>query len=420
MKVNTKQLTGDYERTVKNIEAKPHVKYIRYLLAKQYSPALIKKELYRLGLSAPHEQPLTTYYMAVIDPVVSHFGLSAYYANYKNKLIRANAKSNEYSGELLNYRLVFGDDYEAQVKFCKFVKFLEIDYMWAQEIIKFYGSIVNTPTDEEGNRILNSTASTRGPSYIEKILIWEKRYMIDKMLLENVPIDRIAKYCRETYKFSVYDPDIRIYKAIFFNIQTQTIEDKIKALESERNSLKTLMNDVELGNGDYCYMSLGDKTILMEHTEKRIQDLENNIKGLNMLYTNAAVRIAEINEASFEDMFADVVRKSYERFAMLDREKDRDVVDPLLKTVRMMSSAHDKVEAIKAISDGSAGGRTNDKHSQSVILNLYSKRVDEIVDEQKNMVRSETGDNKYGDVDINDIAGIEDLSVSLKEDEADS
>ena len=114
-------------------------------------------------------------------------------------------------------------------------------------------------------------------------------------------------------------------------------------------------------------------------------------------------------------MFADVVGRAYKRFTQLDREKDRDVVDPLFKTARMMSFAHDKVESIKAMSGKGNGG--GDKHSQSVLLQLYSQRIDEIVDEQKQRVASITGDSDYGNVNFDDIEGIGELGLAYDQDE---
>lgn len=413
MKISYENLDPKYRRTIELIENKPHVRYIRYLLSKKYSPIAIKKELQKLGLSAPHEKPLSVYYLAIMDPVIKAAGLAPLYADYKNKLIRAKSKRGEYAKCLLNYRLALGEDLDGQVKFCKMIKVLEIDSLWCQEIYRFHGSAINMPIDELGNRILNTTTSTRGKGAVEKILLFDKRYLIDKLLLENVSIDRISKYCRDNLKFTVYDHDIKLYKLMFFSIQTQTIEDKIKSLSSEKNSLNILIKDVEEALGDYAELSMGERITLIEQTKKRVNELSDNIKGLNMLYTNAATSMASINEESFQDMFADVVSRAYKRFSQLDNYKDRDVVDPLFKTARMMSFAHDKVEAIKALKNSV----NTDKHSQGVLLQLYDKRIEEIVEEQKNRVKLETGDESFGDVDINEIEGIEELGISYEMDE---
>ena len=110
IKIDFEKIDPKFRQTIEGLEKKPHIKYIRYLLSKRYSPIVIKKELQKLGLSAPHEKPLTVYYLAVIDPLIKHFGLSKTYADYKNKLLRANAKRGDYSKGLLNYRIHLGED----------------------------------------------------------------------------------------------------------------------------------------------------------------------------------------------------------------------------------------------------------------------------------------------------------------------
>lgn len=413
MKLDLKNIDSKYKKTIENVENKPHVKYIRYLLSKRYSPIVIKKELQKLGLSAPHEKTLTVYYLTILDPVIKYFGLSSLYAEYKNRLLRANSKRGEYSKNILNYRMHLGEDLDSQVKFCKMICELEIDPMWCNEIYRFHGSAANLPVDELGNRLLSTTTSTRGEGSVERVLLFSKRYLIDKLLLENVPIDRIATYCRENLKFNVYGKDIKLYKTMFFNIQTQTLEEKIKSLDYEKNSLNLLLQDIDRGAGEFEELSIGEKISLIDQTNKRIEALDDNIKGLNMFYTEAAVNIAKINEESFEDMFADVVGRTYKRFAQLDQNKDRDVVEPLFKCARIMSLAHDKVETIKALNGGGAG--IGDKHSQSVVLELYSKRVDEIADEEIKRVAELTGDINYGKVCIDDIDGIDELSINVND-----
>lgn len=406
MNINYDSIDAKHRRAIEAIESKPHVKYIRYLLSKKYSPISIKKELQRLGLSAPHEKPLTVYYLYVMDPIVKACGLSALYADYKNKLVVGKSKRGDYSKNILNYRLTFSDDLDGQIKFCKFIKYIEVDAMWGQEIYRFYGSAVNMPVDELGNRILTTTTSTRGTGSVEKILLCEKRYLIDKFLLENVSIDRISKYCRETLKLPLYDADIKLYKLMFFNIQTQTIEEKINALTSEVNELKTLIKDVESCNGEFSELSIGEKMTLVEQSKKRIEELSDSIKTLNMLYTDAATKVAAINEQSYEDMFADVVTKAYKRFSQLDNYKDRDVVDPLFKTAKMMAFAHDKVESIKSIKNSN-----KDKHSQAVLVELYSKRLDEIAAEERKRVAETLGDD-MSDFNIDEIGGIDEIGIS--------
>lgn len=406
------KIDAKYRNTVKNIESKPHVRYIRYLLSKRWSPTAIRTELQRLGLSSPHEPAITAYYLCVMDPVAKKLGLAYLYADYKNRLLKTNNKSGSFAKEILNYRLHLGNDLDGQVKLCKYMVALDIEELWMREVYKFHGTASSLPVDENGNRILSTTTSYKRS--IDTILLSEKRYLIDKFILENVPNTRIAEYCREKLKLNIRDYDIEVYKRIFFNIQTQSIEEKIEALEREKNNLDTLLDDINNGIGDFEDMSIGEKSTLMKQTEQRLEDLSDNIKTLNMMYSDFAFKVAEANHNDFEQMFADVVTRAYKRFSQLDNYKDRDVVDPLFKTARMMSFAHDKVESIRLTSK--SGGATNsDRHSQGVIMELYKKRIDEINNEQKSDAAIRIGDNEsFGDVSADDIEGIDELGISFE------
>lgn len=204
---------------------------------------------------------------------------------------------------------------------------------------------------------------------------------------------------------------------MFFNIQTQTLEEKINSLEFEKNSLKQLLEDIDRGVGEFEHQSLGERISLIDQTNKRIDELDDNIRGLNAFYTEAAVKIAEINESNFQEMFTDIVGKTYNRFCQLDKNKDRDVVEPLFKCARIMTLAHDKVESIKALSGGNGKVGAGDSHSQGVVLELYSKRVDQIAQEQIDRVAKETQDIEYGKVNIEDIDGIDELALNMLDNE---
>ncbi|HOA81149.1 MAG TPA: hypothetical protein PKK61_08835, partial [Defluviitaleaceae bacterium] len=310
MFIDYSSLDSSIRNTVQIIEAKPHVRYIRYLLTKRYSPIVIKKELQRLALSAPHEQALEKYYFAVIDPMVKKHKLGALYGDYKNKLTR-KAKKGAYHKDLLTYKLHLADNPDMQINFCKFVTELEIDEIWVSEIMRFYGSASNVPLDENGNRVIKTTSFKRK---IDTILTCPKRYLIDKMLLENLPDNRITDYCRKTLKLTVHPYDIAYYRQVFFNIKTYDIEEKIHSLEVEQNSLKNFMETIDSDNE----LELGEKLLMKSQTERRLKELEDNIKTLNMLYSEFAFGQAKVETNDFIEMFQDVVKRSYNRFTKLD------------------------------------------------------------------------------------------------------
>ena len=251
----------------------------KIFVSKRYAPIVIKKELQRLGLSAPHEPQLIAYYLAVIDPVIKQFGVSALYADYKSKLLSKNVRG-DFAKNILNYRLNIGEDFDMQVKFCKFIKELEIDELWMKEIYRFHGSADNLPVDETGKRSLEASSTYKR---IDKILLHPKRYLVDKFILENVPDSRIAQYCREHLKMTVNHFDITAYKKSFFNIKTLSIEEKIKTLEYEKNSLESLLKDVDELE-EYSDLEIGEKTLLIADHNKDLRKLMIT-SNINMMYS---------------------------------------------------------------------------------------------------------------------------------------
>lgn len=397
--------------SIRSIESKPHVRYIRYLLTKRYSPIMIKTELFKAGLSAPHEPTLIKYYLEIIDPIIKHFGLSDIYASYKSKLLSKNQRCS-YSKAILNYKFEMGEALDTQTKFCEFIRYLEVDSLWVSEIFRCHGKVSNMPVDEMGKRILDVSTPYAN---IERILTCEKRYAVDKLILEGLNDTRIAEYCRSTLKIPrVFDYDVRVYKKFFFNIQSQSIEDKIKLLESEKVSLTALLESLNTPSADEEF-GIVEKGIVRRQAERRIEELEESIKTLNMMFTDAAHKVACLEVNDFESMFTDVTLRAYTRFKNLDQYADREVIDGLMKITKIMINAHDKVEVIKNNNNAAA-----DKHSQAVILELYKKRANEIDQEQVERANKELA--KYGDepmdpnIDLNEIGGIEEIGVNIEED----
>lgn len=404
MNINYQNLDPKIRKTIEIIESKPHVRWIRYLLTKRYSPIEIKRELQRLGLSAPHEKPLIVYYLTVIDPLVKQHGLGAHYADYKRKLLNDKNPKGAYAGYLLKYRLEFDGDYDGQVKFCKFLQDLEIESCWISELLKMYGSAANIPVDEDGNRIIKGGLYKRS---LDKLLMHPKRYLVDKMILENVPNSRIADYVNKNLDgLKLFDYDISYYKNIFFNMRTYDIEEKIKALDSEKNNLSTMLDS--LSNDDE--MELGEKTLIMTKTKDRIEELDDNIKMLNALYSESTIRSMEMEKLNLEEIFLDIVQRGYKRFAKLDNYQDRDVVDPLFKVARMMGYAYEKATEVKAT--GSTSDQGKDKHSQGELMNLYRDRVEEAYNEQQAFEEiNKIGSQLLEDLNTGEILGLEELNV---------
>lgn len=415
MDINYDMLTNKVARTVNNIESKPHVRYIRYLLTKRFSPIVIKKELQKLGLSAPHEEPLTVYYLSAIDPMIKKHKLGHIYSDYKNKLLKTSNKTNSFSKNKLKFRLEFSENLEDQKNFCKFIKDLDIESCWSAEIMRMYGDGSNVPRDDNGEKIIKTSYSRINT---EKVLTNEKRYLIEKMILEGVPSGRIANYFREKYGHPIYEHDIASYQRVFFNMRTFSIEEKIKLLEEEKSSLESYFGKIKEDDS----LSVADKAVVRRQTKERIAEIADNIKTLNAFFSESAIRQLEQENEDFERLFLDVVQRGYNRFVDLDKYKDRDVVEPLVKVAKMMGYAHEKALTI------TDKKKENDKHSSAEIMSLYDQRVEEFYKEQKDQFEkineesekllSKMKDNKQTDLEEESgILGLDEINQHLDDED---
>lgn len=402
---------------VTGIELKPHVKYIRYLMTKRYLPRYIRTELQRLALSAPHEANATTYYLAVVNPLIKKYKLQSIYNDYKSRIMQQGNKGR-YIKNVLNFSIDIAEmeDEDLARRFLCFLKELEVDSLWLREIYCHYGSANKIPKGENGEPIIKTTSAKRD---IEKILCHPKRYLIDKFVLEGIPTEKIVDHCNNKLGIQVNQYDVSFYKKTVFSFRTNTIEEKIKALEKEKECLKEVIESMK--NKDDGEISRGDRLTIVSQSEKRLEELEMSIKDLNKYYTDYAYRAAvdDLNDvsAAFQDIFA----RAYTRYCDLDKYKDRDVVDPMYKVARIITTVYDKVSALKEQS----GSSSSDKHSQGVMIDLYKKRSEQINAEELERANKElksigeemgiAGIEPLDEViSMDDISGIEELGVSFE------
>lgn len=416
MQIDYSKIDSRIENLVRNMESKPHIRYIRYLLSKKYSPAYIKQELSKAGFSAPHEEQLTKYYLAVMDPVIKQLKLTKVYAEYKKKLTMKNNKRapGTFMKDILNYKLVFSEEVDLQPSFHKFIRYFEIDDLWKKEILKYHGKVDNLPVDEKGTRILKG--DYRDLNY-EKVLLCGKRHLIDKLLLEHVPDVRISDYLQKNAGIRNISPsDIRAYRQVFFNIRMVNTEEIIHTLECERDSLKQFLKDVE-SNSCADDMSLAERMVAIQKSTERIEELDDSIRELSATYSDAVADVAFMESASIRAMFYDIMKRGHARFVMLDRDLSRDAVDPLLKTATMMTKAFDKISAIE---ESEAWQKSGDKSSQEMLLGLYKEQIEitaikelEATNQRLKALGYEEGLDM--DVDFNEISGVEELGVNYIE-----
>lgn len=376
MKIDYSAFDKKTRDIVRDIENRPHAKYIRYLFTKRYSPAQIKSELFRAGFSCPMPDHLHTYYMAVIDPAISHFSLGKYYAKYKKAI---NTKRGVGKNDpIFSMRVdLTKEPKEAQKNFLKFISYLDIVDLYGSEILRFYGGAEGIPVDENGEKLVR-IATREG--YV-RVLYHEKRYVVDKLLLEHMTDSRIIEYLFDKHGVTNLRPaDIRGYRQLFFDVTSIGIEDTISTLEYEKECLKDSLKEF-MESDEYADLSVSEKHERTDKIDRRIEDLSDAIRMLTAQHADAVYGAKEASKASYEAMFADVMQRSYARFIRLDADPRMDVIDPMFKTATLMKNAHEHILDIQDREERHKA-ETKDRSSGEIIMELYKKRADEVADEE--------------------------------------
>lgn len=407
----------EISKAVLIIESKPHVRYIRYLLTKKTSPRFISSELYKIGLSAASESVMIDYYFAVIDPLVKSFGLSKIYSDYRKKLTQRKLKSPDkcqFVYDILKYKLQVAENADLAARFCEFVKALEIDAIWMQEIFQAHGcKTENMPVNKAGERILNVSSPGRA---VDKILNFEHRHVVEQLILEGVPDTRIAKYCRETLKSKITDNDVALYRTIFFNTQLNSIEKNIEILNNEKRALTAILSDVNRGIGRFRDADIGTRKTYRDQLKIRVNELDETLRTLKMAHTDIAYNKNQLDVANIEKMFGDIIMKSHERYNELNAQHDRDIPGLQSQVVKIMATAYDKwMDARERI--GPNGGISKDKDVQTQFGEIYKKRLDDIISEDKekaNEALKAAGFSEFEeDIDLNEIEGVDELGINV-------
>ena len=421
------KLNSDVLDVIEAIEKKPHATYIKYLLTKRAGLNMITDEMHKLGLSCPSTEYLKRYFMVQIEPLIKKNGLTSLYSEYKAKISgRTITKSkkgtkNEFISSILKYAIDIGDDPVLQGKFCTFIKELGVEVPWAWEIHRCHGTVENFPKDSNGVRILSSGLSKTN---INRVASSPNRSIIEKLMLQNISNARIAKYCKESLKEDISDKDLGAFREVFFNTQLNSLEDNIKMLTDEKNAQLAIIHDIRQGTAEYEDMSIGERAELERIINRRINEIDENLRAINAAYNDLSYDARAESENNFEAMFADIAKRAYRKYCSYDNANDRDVAGPLAQVSKVMIAAHDKIERIREASSGNAKSSSLDddgiKHS---IGNLLHKRLDEIEEEEREKANERLRQSGMmpldDDVNPDEIGGVDELGAEFKVDEED-
>jgi len=412
LEVNIQDLPDECKHTILTMEKLGHLKYLRYLLSKRYPPLPLIMELKKLGLSSPQEDMLIVYFNNVIWPAVEKFGLKGFYGEYKANI--NNKKKIRTNKSVLNFRIDVAPNVDSQVNFLKFIFYLDVDNLWMSEVKRYYGSSSNFPVDENGDRLLvSSFGSATATSYtFEKIVQHPKRYMIDKMILEDVPDTRISEWVKRELNMSLSVADITLYRISFFNIRAFSIEEKIKMLEKEQKYFEQTLKDLDRENASLPeQMTSGEKLGLIRAAELRIAEIKDNILTLNSRYNNTVNGILNQDSEDVVTMVETMIRKTYDKFSEVSQTHDPSAISPMYTLTRSFCLLTDKLETVKNQSASNPERNHTDAGADAAILQLYKQKIEDMNGADGYMFDENEG------VSPSDISGIEELNVAYKDDD---
>lgn len=401
---------------VEAIEKKPHATYIKYLMTKRCGPTFIVNELQKLGLSAPSRPYIIEYYNSQMDPLVKKNKLTKIYSEYKSKIngrLPKNKPRAEYTSSILNFKVDIGEaDAITQANFCKFIKDLGVDSAWIWEISRFYGHTDNFPTDENGTRILSSGLSS---AQLNKVASNKYRYIVEKLLLENLSNHTIANYCKQTLKQKINEKDIAMFKEVFFNTKLNGLDQNIDLLEVELQSQNDLLYSIKAGAAPYNTMSIGDKAAMERQVVQRINELDEILRNLKAAHSDLSYNTKAVATGNYKAMFEDIIKRSYKKFCEFDQANDREIVNPLSKIAKVMSDAHSVVEKIE--SESTKGDTMDDAGVRHNLAQLQQQRLDEIEDEEKKRANEALRAAGLPELDeelsLDEVGGVDELGMDF-------
>lgn len=393
------------------IEKKPHSTYIKYLITKRCGSTFLIMELRKLGMSAPSRAYVTEYYDAVVDPLIHKHKLVKLYASYRSQL--HGGTKGRAGCKILNFKLdVAEQPAVTQANFCRFIKELGVEIPWLWEIQRAYKTADNYPTDENGIRILSTTFNKTN---VDKVASSKHRYIIEKLLLENLSSEAISRYCRENLKENITGMDINLFKEVFFNTRLNGIDENIELLEIELKYQQALLHDIHAGVKEYEDMTVGDRASMERQVQKRINELDENLMTLRAAHSDLSYNVKAASTKNFKEMFEDIAVRAYRKYCNYDNSNDRDVSTALSKVSKIMGEAYDKIEKIETADYGH--GSLDDAGVTHALAELQQECLEDVEAEEKeraNRALREAGLPELEDnIDMDQIGGVDELGMDF-------
>lgn len=332
MLVTYSQFNKEDRDKIRQIEQKGHVGYIRYLLLRRTEHDALNKELLRLSLSTVPNEELSLYFDLVLYPILTRRGLKPYYERYRRS--QDTRTLSVYS---------FKQNEDARIQYLGAFKELGVDYFITGEVKDYYGVTDLFPLDEEGETVVTTE---RIPDW-ERILNFDKRYIIDGLLIDGKTPRMISDYFADIYGDDSIDPDgVRFYKQAFFNVTRQDLQRTIELLDDELRTLEDRLVDIRERRIE---MTLSERSLVMNGIKQKTSHIREQIKRLSSHYSDASFAHGVLEASNIREMFADIAVRTHKRWIALDSRRDDAALEPMTKTFAMLSKSADQIKSLDDI-----------------------------------------------------------------------
>lgn len=393
MIIQYNKIAPEHRDTVRSIDSKSYVGYIRYLLLKRWPFDRVRRELMRLGLAWNDQEDFEIYFKEVLYPPIKKFNLTKYYKKYKQDM-------DGMKGQPLLYGDSFGTSEKTRIDFIKLIHHLDIEHFFAEEIIAFYGGVTNIPNHPSTDEPI---IVREKPVDLVEMLQNPKRHVIDRMLVDGYTTRNISDYLFQRYDMELTPNEIKVYARSFFNVTRQDMQRLIDSLENEKDELSNRL--IEVKRRPVEDFSFGERFEVLSVMSHKIEELSDMIKKLTNAHSNTAFNAAVLETSDMREMFKDVMIRAHRRFREMDERTEDDVISRLNAIVNMMSKATDKVMNIEEVLSQKATKSINEE-----MLDVIMPTLERIENEEREAMYSykDAQDKKEDwDDDDDDILGFE-------------
>lgn len=361
------QLDESVRDSVRALETKGHISYIRYLFLTRTPIEHFDVELTRLGLSVGTMEQYSVYFSHVLYPLIGRYRLTQYYKQYSY-----HKKDNK-----LTFVNTFENDDSAREAFCKLITETETVLFFAPEIVKYYGRN-RIPTDGNGDPIIDISEKSDWAD----VLLHDKRHLIDGMLGNGFSAKNISKHLDEMYDITLSPLVITHYAKSFMNVRRKGLEDVIEEVNVERNLIEQQLDYVRKNQDMF---TIGERVSAMATLKGKKEQLDDQIKRLQGAHSNASYGQGVVEYSHMREMFADVALRTHRRYTNMDSRTEDNVIDPLSKLVGMMAKAAEKMISLDIAMQDNTKKTISDEMIEVVLPTLDRVESEEKLAREKYM-----------------------------------